>query len=82
MLVSEFAENLAYDVQKQFGDDFKTWLSEDRNRNKGTEAKVISITLYFSFISHFLVTPRHANGLACGKITWEKMPTLTNSSPF
>ena len=38
--VSEFAENLAYDVDDQFGDDFKTWLGEDRNRNKGTEVKV------------------------------------------
>ena len=38
--VSEFAENLACDIKKQFGDNFKTWLGEDRNRNKGTEAKV------------------------------------------
>ena len=38
--VSEFAENLAYDVQKEFGDSFKTWLGEDRNRNTGTECKV------------------------------------------
>ena len=38
--VSEFAENLAYDINQKFGDNFKTWLNEDRNRNKGTEAKV------------------------------------------
>ena len=37
---SEFAENLAYDVSEQFGDKFKTWLGEDKNRNTGTEAKV------------------------------------------
>ena len=39
-LFSEFAENLAYDVNEQFGDKFKTWLGEDKNRNTGTEAKV------------------------------------------
>ena len=37
---SEFAENLAYDVSEEFGDKFKTWLGEDKNRNIGTEAKV------------------------------------------
>ena len=37
---SEFVENLAYDVSEQFGDKFKTWLCEDKNRNTGTEAKV------------------------------------------
>ena len=39
-LFSVFAENLAYDVSEQFGDKFKTWLGEDKNRNTGTEAKV------------------------------------------
>ena len=38
--ISEFTENLAYDVDNQFGDKFKAWLGEDRNRNKGTEFKV------------------------------------------
>jgi len=35
----EFAENLAYDVSEEFGDKFKTWLGEDKNRNIGAEAK-------------------------------------------
>ena len=38
--VSEFAEDLAYDFNKQFGDDFKTWLGEARNRNKGSKSQV------------------------------------------
>ena len=51
--VSEFAENLAYDVDEKFGDDFKTWLNEDRNRNKGTESKVKPSSLYSNFINQF-----------------------------
>ena len=36
----DFAENLAYDVNEEFGNNYKIWLGEDRNRNKGTESKV------------------------------------------
>ena len=39
-LLSDYAENLAYDVNKEFGDSLLIWLGEDRNRNKGTESKV------------------------------------------
>merc|ERR1712004_734286 len=35
----EYAENLAYEVNADFGDEFKTWQSEDRNRNKGSRVK-------------------------------------------
>ena len=38
---SEFAENLAYDVNGEFGDKFKIWLVEPRNSNKGPEVKVM-----------------------------------------
>ena len=37
---SEFAENLAYDISEKFGDTFKIWLREDKNRNAGAETKV------------------------------------------
>ena len=36
----DFAENLAYDVNEEFGNNYKIWLGEDRNRNKGAESKV------------------------------------------
>merc|ERR1711953_1325925 len=35
----EYAENLAYEVNLDFGNEFKTWQSEDRNRNKGSKVK-------------------------------------------
>ena len=38
--ISEFAENLAYDVSEEFGNKFKIWLGEDKNRNAGAETKV------------------------------------------
>ena len=38
--ISEFAENLAYDVSEEFGEKFKIWLGEDKNRNAGAETKV------------------------------------------
>ena len=40
LIFSEYAENLAYEVNADFGNEFKTWQSEDRNRNKGSKAKV------------------------------------------
>ena len=74
--ISEFPENLAYDVQKEFGDSFKIWLGENKNLNKGTESRVkYDLLLYNSKL------PRHANGWICGRLTWEKMPTSTTSLP-
>ena len=40
LIFSEYAENLAYEVNSDFGNEFKTWQSEDRNRNKGSKVKV------------------------------------------
>ena len=40
LFFSEYAENLAYEVNADFGNEFKTWQSEDRSRNKGSKAKV------------------------------------------
>ena len=40
MVLSEYAENLAYEVNLDFGNEFKTWQSEERNRNKGSKVKV------------------------------------------
>ena len=37
---SEYAKNLAYEVNDDFGREFHTWQSEDRNRNTGSRAKV------------------------------------------
>ena len=37
---SDYAENLAYEVKGDFGREFKTWMSEDRNRNAGSRVKV------------------------------------------
>lgn len=71
--VTEFAQNLAYDISQPFGDNFKIWLGEDRNRNKGTETRV---KLFCSFINHTIATHRHANGLRCGRTTSEKVPTF------
>ena len=36
----DFAENIAYEVKEDFGREFKTWMSEDRNRNAGSRVKV------------------------------------------
>ena len=54
--ISEFAENLAYDVSEEFGEKFKIWLGEDKNRNAGAETKVSSVTLLLSSFS------RHGSG--------------------
>ena len=54
--ISEFADNLAYDVSEEFGEKFKIWLGEDKNRNAGAETKVSSVTLLLSFFS------RHVSG--------------------
>ena len=40
LLFSDYAENLAYEVKEDFGREFKTWMSEDRNRNAGSRVKV------------------------------------------
>ena len=40
LLIPDYAENLAYEVKEDFGREFKTWMSEDRNRNKGSRVKV------------------------------------------
>ena len=40
VIFSEYAENLAYEVNLDFGNEFKTWQSEDRSRNKGSKVKV------------------------------------------
>ena len=40
LIFSEYAENLAYEVNADFGNEFKTWQSEDRSRNKGSKVKV------------------------------------------
>ena len=48
LIFSEYAENLAYEVNADFGNEFKTWQSEDRNRNKGFRVKVKKIPNWIS----------------------------------
>ena len=72
LIFSEYAENLAYEVNADFGDEFKTWQSEDRNRNKGSRVKVKN---FFKIkILTFLVFCRHASGFRCGTHISGRMP--------
>ena len=73
VIFSEYAENLAYEVNLDFGNEFKTWQSEDRNRNKGSKAKVRK-NVSKEKSKHFLVFCRHANGFRCGTHISGRMP--------
>ena len=70
----DFAENLAYDVNEEFGNNYKIWLGEDRNRNKGAESKVKLKPLTFIRSIH---APQARE--ACGDLTSEKTPIFPTS---
>ena len=60
-VILEFAENLAYVVSWSFGDEYKLWL--DQNKDKGALSKVRTC-----FLPQYNQFCRGANGCKCGDL--------------